>query len=200
MRELKISKMISYSKMGIIDLLVTYEHISTYVKTYWEYVKEQTRLYLGPSPNTTYLIFDNDEVIPQGKEHCKYAHVSQFNPQEGKVVNDSSAPFKRLPWISVQHIIGDHTIDISDWMSEIRSNTTISLLALIRLASHVLNKHLPETSHAKIQVISRNGEEEEYKYSGKASLLQRIAPTPVGDAELHRRQTCPYDVPDGLFF
>ncbi len=181
--------------VSTVDILVFYERVSNYVQTYWETLKEAARKYLGPSPNTTYLLFDNDEVIPAGKEHCKYSHVAQYIPTNAKIVASHEAPYKRLPWISVQHILGDHVIDLTDWMSEIRANTTVSLLGVLRLASYALNVHLPETDHAKIVVITRDGEEEEYKYTGKTKLLKRIAPV-----EIHRKDTCPYDTDGGLFF
>lgn len=185
--------------LGILDLLVFFQHVSEYVRTYWEIAKETARKYLGPSPNTTYLVFDNDEVIATGKEHCKYSHIAQYSPQECRITDaKSTAPYKRLPWVSVHHVIGDHIIDLSDWLAEIRANTPITLLALLRLSSFAMNTHLPETENAKIIVITRDGEgeEEEYKYmNGK--LLRRIQPKPV---EIQHRPTCPYDMEGGLFF
>ncbi len=188
---------------GVVELLVLFEHISQYVTTYWEMAKETARQYLGPSPHTKYLIFDNDEVIPEGREHCKYAHVAHYIPHEHRIVAlDSSAPNKRLPWISIQHCIGDHVVDLTDWMADIRANTPISLLAFVRVAAQAQNQHLPETASAKVVVITREGEEEEYRFSCKTKLLRRIEPTPVRieEAEIHRRITCPFDMEGGLFF
>jgi hypothetical protein len=186
--------------LGIMDILVYYEHISNYVQTYWEIAKELARNYLGPSPNMTYLLFDNEEVVPAGKLtnniHCKYAHVAEYIPSNAKIVANSQTSYKRLPWISAQYIGRDRVIDITDWMSDIKTNTTVSLLGVLRLASYALNVHLPETEEAKVLVITRDGEEEEYKYTGKTKLLKRITPTLV---EMHRKDTCPYDN-EGLFF
>ena len=186
--------------LGVIDILVWFEHISNFLATWWEYGKEELRKSLGPSPKTTYLLFDNDEVIPEGREHCKYAHVSYYVPQDSRIhAKNAEAPYKRLPWISVQHCIGDHIIDLSDWLSEIRANTAVSLLALLRIYSQSQNMHLPETDHALIKVITRDGDELEYKFVGKTKLLKRIEPTPV--PMIQHRPTLPYDVMDGgLFF
>ena len=181
--------------MGVLDLLALLEQASQFVLGYWEQAKEHARTYLGPSSHINYLIFDNDEVIPEGKQHCKYAHAAKYVQAEQRIHGDSTSPHKRLPWLSIQHVIGDHAIDLSDWIAEIRSNTSISLLAILRLASHVQNLHLPEHYHAKVLVVTRNGEEEEYKYHGGTKLLQRIEPIPV---EMRHRPTCPYDNP--LFF
>ncbi len=185
--------------LGIVDLLVFFNHVHEYALAYWEYAKEAARQWLGPSPNTTYLIFDNEEVIPAGKEHCKYAHTAHYTPQDNRITaKDSTTPYKRLPWISIQYCIGDHIIDISDWLSETRANTEVSLIAMLRLASWVLNIHLPEAEHAKITVITRDGEEEEYKFVGRAKLLRRITPEPI----IQHRPTMPFDGLDGggLFF
>lgn len=190
--------------LGIMDILVFYERISKYVQTHWEIAKEATRNYLGPSPNTTYLLFDNEDVIPAGKEHCKYPYVAHYSPTSNRITSATEAPYKRLPWISIRHIIGDHEIDLTEWLSEVRTNTPVSLMAILRIASHTLNVHLPETDHAKVLVIMRDGEgdEEEFKYSGKTKLLKRIASTPIhiGNVEMHRKDTCPYDTSGPLFF
>jgi hypothetical protein len=185
--------------LGVVDFLVFFEQASEYVLKYWELAKEATRQWLGPSPHTRYLLFANDEVIIQGKEHCKYAHVAYYSSQDRRITNQkSTAPYKRLPWISIQHCIGDHVIDLSDWLTETRANTQVTLLGILRLASYALNMHLPETENAKLLVITRDGEEEEYKYVGRTKLLQRISPEPV----MQHRPTLPFDVLDGggLFF
>lgn len=182
--------------LGILDILVLFQQVSEYVLACWNVTKEAVRQYLGPSPNITYLVFDNDEVIPAGTEHCKYAHVAQYNQHECRITDpNSTTPNKRLPWVSVRHVIGDHTIDLSDWMSDIRANTPVTLLAITRLASLALNTHLPETDHAKVLVITREGEEEEYKYTS-IKLLRHIQPMPV----IQHRPTCPFDGDNGLFF
>jgi hypothetical protein len=167
--------------MSLFDLLVIYQQISQYVEIYWEILKEAIRRYVGPSPNTTYLIFDNHDVIPAGKEHCKYVHIAYYSPAENRIyAKDSTAAFKRLPYASIQHCIGEHVVDLSDWVSELRTNTSVSLLALLRAASHSLNIHLPETDRAKVLVITTNGEEEEYKYHGTLSLVKHISIEDVG--------------------
>ncbi len=179
--------------MSIMNILALLHNANEYVQSAWAYCKEWLREQLGPSTNTEYLIFDNDTVIPSGMAHCKYAHVSQYSQQEQRILAASGAPaaLKRLPWISVQHKIGDHVVDISDWLAGIRTNTAVSLVAIVRLASVVLNMHRPEREHAKVVVIQRaTGDEEEYVYHGKTTLLRRIEPTPV-----RHRPTC---IEDGL--
>ena len=183
--------------LGALDILVFFQQVTEYASAYWEITKETVRQYLGPSPNTTYLVFDNNEVIPDGKEHCKYAHVAQYVQHERRISDpQSTTPYKRLPWVSVQHVIGDHVIELSDWLADIRANTPIPLLAVTRLASFALNTHLPETDHAVVKVITRDGEQEEYKYMN-AKLLRRITPTPI-----QHQPTCPFDGDGngGLFF
>lgn len=186
--------------MGVIDILVLFEQASKVLTVWWEYAKEEIRKYIGPSPHIKYLVFENDEVIPEGREHCKYAHVAQYIPHECRIsAKNTEASYKRLPWISLRHCIGDHVIDLSDWMSDIRTNTPISLLSLLRVYSYTLNEHLPETDHAKVLAITRDGEEDEYKYTGKTKLLRRIEPVPV----MRHCLTLPYDSLEpegGLFF
>ena len=188
--------------MGLIELLVFYEHVSVFLKDLWEAGKEWMREQLGASSNTTYLLLENDAVIPATLVHCKYLPVATYNPQTKKISNETHAPYKRLPWLSVQHVVGDHVLDVSEWMSEVRSHVPIHLIALIRLASYIHSIHLPETEHATVRVITRDGEEEEYKYKGTTTLLQRIQPTLVETPtpEIHRRQTCPFDSMEGMPF
>ena len=182
---------------GLVDLLVFFEHISQYVTTYWEIAKESARQYLGPSPHIRYLLFDNDEVIPEGRIHCKYAHAAHYIPHEHRIVaQESNAPYKRLPWLSIHHCIGDHVVDLTDWMSDIRSNTPISLLAFLRIASQARNQHLPETDRAIVKVITRDGDEEEYRYSDRTKLVRLASILP----DVHKQITCPYDMEGGLFF
>jgi hypothetical protein len=180
----------------IVDILVFYGYVSELLKNYWEAGKEWTRLLLGPSPNTTYLLFENDEVIPNGMEHCKYSVIAFYNPAEHRITRqDGVQAYKRLPWLSVQHVIGDHVVDLSDWIADIRANVPITLIAILRLAAQVQGRHLPETEHATVRVVTRDGEEQEFRYQVKTRLLQRIAPTPV---ELRRKQTCPFDTNEGM--
>lgn len=187
--------------MNWVDVLVLFERASNAALLAWEQGKEWLREYLGPSSQTVYLLFENAEVIPASRGHSKYAHGAEYRPLEHRIVaTESTDPFKRLPWLSIQHCMGDHVVDLSDWISDLRTNTTVSLLTLLRLASQVQNIHLPEHSHAKINVILRSGEEEEYVYRGSTILIQRIAPMPVDTAEMQRRITCPFDTTDGPMF
>ena len=172
--------------MGFLELLVFYEHASVFLKDLWETGKEWMREYLGPSITTTYLL-ENDTVIPATLRHGKHPYTATYNPLTKRIADSTENSYRRLPWLTVQHILGDHIVDISDWMTELRSNTHVSLMAVIRLASYTHSIHLPETDSAIVRVITRDGEEKEYKYVGNVKLVQF-------EPEVHRRQTCPFDM------
>jgi hypothetical protein len=174
---------------ALLDLLILFEHAYTFTQYHWRLAKEWMRQQLGPSENITYFIMDDNSVIPANVVHCKSAPKAIFSPVENHIRSATQegamAPLKRLPWLSVQHTIGDHTVDLSDWLSEIRTNATIPLIALVRLASATMHKHLPETANAKITTIDRSsGEEEEWHYVGNVDLRR---------PPMHHRETLPFD-------
>ena len=180
--------------MGLIEFLVFYEHATVFLKTLWETGKEWMRQTLGPSSTIQYLLLEHDAVIPATMAHNN-VHVAMYNPTDRRITAISDTPYKRLPWLSMQYTFGDRIVDISDWMSEVRTNTPVSLISILRLASHIQSIYLPETDHAVVKVITRDGEEEEYKYKGMTKLVKRITPEPI---ELRRKQTCPYDTAEGM--
>ncbi len=176
---------------ALLDLLILFEHAYTFTQYHWRLAKEWMRQQLGPSENITYFIMDDNSVIPANVAHCKSAPKAIFSPADNRILNataeedETAAPLKRLPWLSIQHTIGDHTVDLSDWLSEIRTNTTIPLIALIRLASVTLHRHLPEIPYAKITAIDRSsGEEDEWHYVGNVDLRR---------PPMHHRETLPFD-------
>ena len=177
----------------LVELLVFYEHASVFLKDLWETGKEWMRQQLGVSTNTPYLLLENNAVIPSTMAHSNYLPVAIYNPQTKRIATtkETDNVFKRLPWLSLQHVMGDHVVDLSDWMADVRTNVTVSLLTAIRLASYIHSVHLPEVNHACVRVITRDGEEKEYVYAGSVHLIQHVK-------ELHRKQTCPFDVNESM--
>ncbi len=174
--------------MGALwDLLILFEHAYKFTQYHWDLTKEWIRQQLGPSTNITYLIMADASIITTNVEHSNNDPIASYNPTERRIIGTmADAPMKRLPWISIQYTQGENAVvDLSDWLSEIRTNTDISLQTLIRLAFAAQNKYLAETADAKIVTIDRaSGEEEEWHYVGNVALRR---------PPMHHRETLPFD-------
>jgi hypothetical protein len=170
-----------------VDLLLWYEYLVNSWTVKKESWKEWLRQSLGPSPNIVYTLFPNDDVIPNTVRHHVPENAMIYDPTEKTIKPINHTKLQKLPWLSMQCKVGDEVHDFSDWVSELRAGPT-SLLSLLRLAAAVHNVYIPE-EHCKVEVITRQGEEETYRFCGKRYLMKEV---------IRHRDTLPYDIPQKI--
>jgi hypothetical protein len=160
----------------MLEILVFCEHVFALTKTTWEATKQATRLWLGPGPTDFLLVPETDIVFPASFQHPPINGL-QLYVAETQHIRDhvgSSADAvsrKRLPWLNVVYQNGSQTVDISDWLSGIRwASQEPSLLQILRLYSLSHGVFLAEEAGATVDVITRGGEEESWRFVGSAGI------------------------------
>ena len=175
--------------MFLVNLLLWYDYVIQCWTLQTESWKEWLRQRLGPSPNLSYILLTNDDVVP--------STVSVHIPENALIYMENSikpvhgqSKTQKLPWLSMQCKVGDTVHDYSDWMADLHVEAIPSLLSLLRLAAWVHNSYIPE-EHCKVEVITRQGEEETYRFCGKRYMTKEVPP-------IRHRDTMPYDTPQKL--
>jgi hypothetical protein len=159
----------------VLEILVFCEHVFAFTKTTWETVKQATRLWLGPGPSDFLLIPQTDTVFPASFQHIPIDDLQLFVGETQHIRDYVGSPDavsrKRLPWLNVVYQNGSQTIDMSDWLSGIRcASQEPSLLQILRLYSFSHGIFLAEEAGATIDVITRGGEEESWRFVGSAGI------------------------------
>jgi hypothetical protein len=173
-----------------VTLLIWYEYLLETWAVRKESWKEWVRQKLGPSPNIRYVLFANNDIIPSTITHHLSETAMVYDPTQKTIQPVSgTAKLQKLPWLSMQCRVGDEVHDFSDWISEIRSGP-LHLLALLRLAAAVHNVYIHE-EECKVEVITRQGDEESYRFCGNRYLLKEVLP-------IRHRDTMPYDTPQKI--
>ena len=111
-----------------------------------------------------YLTYD-EQVLPY-----KSSHASIYCPKDKVIYTPEQKHMKRrtLPWLGISVKVNDRQWDISDWISDIRVQSTMpSLLQMVRLAGSVHEHFIPEVPETEIHIINHMGEEEVFKYDKK---------------------------------
>ncbi len=147
------------SLFAIFHDVYSYIHHKIKVFSYW----------IEGSPKY-YLTYD-EQVVPY-----RVPHSSIYCPVNNVIYSGEHkhAKKKRLPWLSLFLKWNEvHSLDLSDWMSELRVTSEYpSLVQIIRLASQVHRVHIPELPTTEVHVVNRSGEDEVYGYNGNVSLVK----------------------------
>ena len=142
-----------------LSLLAFYERASSFIKYYVDTTKSYARYYLGPEP-VDYYLFDDGRIIPSMVNIPEGIECFVFNTKSMQITKrDNPNPhgrFRALPYLGIS--VG--TLDISDWLGEIRANPvhTFRPHQLLELWSLVHNTYV--NLDLPIQVIHSDGREE----------------------------------------
>ena len=151
-----------------MEFVAWYERASVAVQSAWEYVKQETRTWLGPAPVQLVLLADGRilpstiELPPAVRETAFLFEAATNRIQKLGPNAVAEGRFRRLPYVSlrVEHpSLG--SIDLSDWVGSIRANpvpTSLSIQQLIQLASLSLHRYIP-ISGATVHITNDEGEE-----------------------------------------
>ena len=146
-------------------LLAFYQDIHTFFHHKWKLFH-----FWWTGSQRHYLTYD-EQVLPY-----RSSHASIYCPIYKVIYTPEHKHTKRrcLPWLGISIKSKDKQWDISDWISDIRVQSTMpTLLQMVRLASSVHRQFVPEVSETEIHVINRMGEEEVYQYNGKIELTKK---------------------------
>ena len=152
----------------LIEALVLYEHCLTIIQPYFNMFKQVVRNILGPEPICYYLL--NDGYILPSNIHLPDEIKDTtfvFDPLTNKITKiNNTLPegrFKPLPYIGIQLRYQNKSIDISDWVGDIRANPipdNITPKQLTALWFYTNNRYVP-LSKAILHVVKNDGSEED---------------------------------------
>ncbi len=146
-------------------ILALYHDIYTFIHHKWK------KLYFWWNGSQRYYLTYDEQVLP-----FKVAHSSIYCPLHKTIYTPEHLHVKRrpLPWLGISVHSRHMKWDMSEWISDIRVQSTMpSLSQMIRLASLIHKHHVPQDSETKIHVINRMGEEEEYVFDGTVTLVKK---------------------------
>ena len=142
-----------------ISLLAFYERASSFIKYYLDSSKQYARYYLGPEPVNYYLFRDGRLLpttvhVPEGVDCFVYDAATQQITERNNP--NPSGRFRALPYLGIS--VG--TLDISDWLGDVRANPVFAFRPkqLLELWSLVDNTYV--NLDASIHVVHSDGTEE----------------------------------------
>jgi hypothetical protein len=151
----------------LLQLLAFLHRLTIYGQSVWNATKQKIREKIGPQPQAFYLLSDG-QVIPStvNISHTFQANTYVYNPDNYRITlafseTEPNARFRRLPYIAgnIQHE-GIGTIDISDWLGELRAHPIpdLHIKQLIVLWSLVHNQYVPFTNGLQVTITKNDGE------------------------------------------
>lgn len=162
----------------LLQFLALYQRASEVVWPLWELTKQYARDFLGPSPQTWWLLADG-RVLPATIALPNEVQQSAilYTPATHKLVaqappNDSAAPntairYRRLPYLS---LVLSHprfgAQDLSDWVNELRGapgTLELPLKQLLTLWTLSTNTYAPVTE-TTVRATKSDGDEETHVY------------------------------------
>jgi hypothetical protein len=149
-----------------LQLLAFWHRLTLVFTAHLESWKHSVRTWIGPEPQR-YSLLQDGRVLPATLQLPTEIQMSTFvyDPAthriEGAVNADPAARYRRLPLIagSLQHTsIG--TIDISDWLGEIRAHPVpdLPIRQILTLWSLVHNQYFPLSDGAQATITKNDGE------------------------------------------
>lgn len=154
------------------------QQVWSFFESLFRDLKDVVRMYVGPG-TSDYILLSNMDVLSDmtvrsfvwDSTALLYTHKDKrVRPYHLTPVH--SLPYTRLPWVSIHHKYAHTTTDLTECLTEIRTQSSIPLIQCIRLAAQINNIHLVESHGAFIHVIDRTGEEKVYEYKGCTELVQ----------------------------
>jgi hypothetical protein len=142
-----------------LSLLAFYERASSFIKYYVDTTKTYARYYLGPEP-LNYYLFRDGRILPTSVAIPDGIDCFVFDTKTMQITQrDNPTPngrFRALPYLGIS--VG--TLDISDWLGEIRANPVYPFRPhqLLELWSLVHQTYV--NLDLAVQVIHSDGREE----------------------------------------
>jgi hypothetical protein len=149
-----------------VQLLAFWHNFTVLTASIWEETKAKARTWLGPAPESFYLLTDG-RVIPSS--HAIPAEITPatfyYDPRTHRIAGaanrEPEGRWRRLPYIAgnIRHrTIAD--IDISDWLGDIRANPVpdIPIKQLLILWSAVNHQYIPLSDGVQISITKSDGE------------------------------------------
>jgi hypothetical protein len=104
-----------------LSLLAFYERASSFIKYYMDTTKSYARYYLGPEP-VNYYLFSDGRIVPSTVDVPEGIDCFVYDTKTMQITQRTNpnphGRFRALPYIGIT--VG--TLDISDWLGEIRAN------------------------------------------------------------------------------
>lgn len=152
--------------MIILQLLALGEQLLNYVYPYWEDAKQSLRDWLGPTPLTYHLLKDgrvlsSTIVLPDEIKSETYAYWP-IQKQMTKLLTLVDGRYKPLPIIGIVLKTSQETIDISDWLGDIRAYPVpeqITAKQILLLWSLVQNRYV-EFEGSTVEIVKNDGSQE----------------------------------------
>ncbi len=142
-----------------LSLLAFYERASSFIKYYVDSTKSYARYYLGPEP-VNYYLFRDGRILPTTVQIPDGIECFVFDTNTMQITNrDMPNPhgrFRALPYLGIT--VG--TLDISDWLGEIRANPVVAFgpHQLLELWSLVHNTYV--NLNLPVEVVHSDGRQE----------------------------------------
>jgi hypothetical protein len=153
----------------MLQALAMYERYVTNVfLPTWEIIKQTIRDWVGPEPLTYYLL-TNGHILPSCMKLSDELQSDTFlyNPIRKQITKANNRTpegrFRPLPFIGIYVTKTTETIDITEWLGEIRANpipTDISPQQIILLWCYAKNTYF-DLKNCKIHTVRTDGTEED---------------------------------------
>lgn len=160
-----------------LSLLATFQTCCEWTQSKLDEMYDRMRIWLGPG-RSNYILLSNGDILPESMRRSVVWDDSAllFVADEKRIrpfiSKEPIMKYQRLPWVSLTHTYGQTTMDLSDWVSELRTTTDIPLHQCVRLASLVSNVYLTESVGAALHVVTRSGDEFAFDYVGNVELVE----------------------------
>lgn len=149
-----------------VELLAAYYRATVFLNTWCEYTKGKIRTFVGPAPQNYYLC-PNNRILPSTLHNVPtIPSIYLYNAFTQKITTiENQAPvgrFRPLPILSLRLEHDEYgTIDMSDWITEIRANPipACNVKQWIELWGLTQNKFVP-IDNIRIYIVYGDGREE----------------------------------------
>jgi len=141
-----------------MEYLAWYERVSVSIHSFWEFVKHELRIWLGPEPSSYYLLSDG-RVLPSSitlpEDVRPHTYIYDPHTKYIRLYTNSSGRFRPLPFLGMR--FEDH--DISDWVGEIRAYPVpnLSVKQIVTLWSLSHTTYIP--ARLLVHVVKNDGTE-----------------------------------------
>lgn len=141
------------------------------IYSYWELSKQYLRSWLGPEPMKLYILKDGSVLpstllLPTDMEDEAYIFCPNTNQITSLQNPTPEGRFRPLPYIGIQFNAVSNSVDISDWLGEIRANPippNITVEQIVRVWMFVHNRYI-SLKNTKAHIVKNDGTEEDFTF------------------------------------
>jgi len=147
--------------MAAVCFLRWYERLCVSCESYANGVARWMRKALGPEPERIFLL-GNGDVVRSSFRGADLSGAFVYDPASTQIHPVSDVPGRKrpVPFVSLTVQYGTHTIDLSEWVGEVRSAPLpfpLTAPQLVELWSSSYQTYIP--SDATIRYTTREGDE-----------------------------------------